>query len=832
MSTVYRAVQESLQREVALKVLSPELSQDKEYCEQLINEGKTIAKLAHPNIVTIYDLGVHEGRYYLSMEYVSGGSLRELLDKDDIETSEAVRIFKELASILSYAHDQGVVHMDIKPRNVLVRRNGELVLTDFGISKNMMAEEELDAPGFFHASPKYMSPEQIRGKDLDKRTDMYSLGIIFYEMLVHEVPFSAKDAMGIARKHLSAPIPPLPEYCNQYQQLIARLLAKDPADRLPDMDRVSETLEWIGGKRPDEIGGDTDRLSRDELLSELDENEEVMNIELTDDGETTVAINSAFSGLDFQTAFQDEVDLDEDIHDDPLVATDPSLEAPTQDLTLADQRESISHESISFPELDEIEIEPLVAKGAETKIWTRLFLPLGALIVGIYLVVASILPEQGEQQFAAYPGELQEIMSTAKRLESMTRSLEEELAEKRRLENEQQALAMVEVPAQAVIPTPVSESVPVDQTEIETSMPPAAEAVLAKLPVDDQVLQEMINNEEKIQQLAEEKRRLQEEIAELARVASSAAEVEPPALTPNPSEILNDTVSVANVDEQLRPEFDISQLPLAKTERIPDFEASVQPISPTESRDQDQDSGLSDTESTLIASVEYEPYSESTVVDTRIETNPVSAPIAVVNTSASQLEVSDNSTSGAGNYIDEMQQEVVDNQINQPPVDVAIVSDTLLEGGDDFGVADTETIDLGVMRQGDNYVIDPMLEQRLRQYASKVDRLGDGRIRVVLDQQDLYEPDSPELDLAARKLLDRLSYVFRNYSGFTVNVIDRTAQNGSLATRNLSWNRARSASSYLVAQGMDAPRIQHRGNSVGDRGVNARGLELILEPMI
>lgn len=822
MSTVYRAVQESLQREVALKVLSPELSEDKEYCEQLINEGKTIAKLAHPNIVTIYDLGVHDGRYYLSMEYVSGGSLRELLDESDIETSEAVRIFKELAKILSFAHDQGVVHMDIKPRNVLVRRNGELVLTDFGISKNMMAEEELDVPGFFHASPKYMSPEQIRGKDLDKRTDMYSLGIIFYEMLVREVPFTAKDAMGIARKHLSAPIPLLPDYCNQYQQLIARLLAKDPKDRLPDMDRVSETLEWIGGKRPDEVGGDTDRLSRDELLSELDENEEVMSIELTDDGETTVAINSAFSGLDFQTAFQDEVDLDEDYDVDPLVATDPALEAPTQDLTPSNQRESVSHESITFPELDEIEIEPLVARGAETKIWTRLFLPLGALIVGIYLMVASILPEQGEQVVASYPDELQEIMSTAKRLENMTRSLEEELAEKRKLELEQETFAALEVPAQAVLPEPAPEVV--TKTEPSTLAAPA-EAVLAKLPVDDEVLQEMIVNEEKIQQLAEEKRRLQEEIAELARVASSATESSVPvAQANNQASQVNDNLTLASA--QPESELNIEQLPMAKTESIPAVNESLPIVNATQDVQPQQNSGFTETESTLIASVEYEPYSEIDEFNNSADTDP----IAIVNRPVTQVAVTE--TMSTDNYVDEMRQEVVDNQINQPVTEVAIVNDMLLEGGDNIISSDAETIDLGVMRQGENYVIDPMLEQRLRQYASKVDRLGDGRIRVVLDQQDLYEPDSPELDVAARKLLDRLSYVFRNYSGFTVNVIDRTAQNGSLANRNLSWNRARSASSYLVGQGMEAPRIQHRGNSVGDRGLNARGLELILEPMI
>ncbi len=821
MSTVYRAVQESLQREVALKVLSPELSEDKEYCEQLINEGKTIAKLAHPNIVTIYDLGVHEGRYYLSMEYVSGGSLRELLDQGDIETSEAVRIFKELAKTLSFAHEQGVVHMDIKPRNVLVRRNGELVLTDFGISKNMMAEEELDVPGFFHASPKYMSPEQIRGKDLDKRTDMYSLGIIFYEMLVHEVPFSAKDAMGIARKHLSAPIPPLPDTCKQYQQLIARLLAKDPSDRLPDMDRVSETLEWIGGKRPDEIGGDTDRLSRDELLSELDKNEEVMNIELTDDGETTVAINSAFSGLDFQTAFQEEVDLDEDYIADPLAVTDPSLEAPTQDLTPSDERESVSHESITFPELDEIEIEPLVAKGAETKVWTRLFLPLGALIVGIYFVVANILPEQGEQQIASYPDELQEIMSTAKRLESMTRSLEEELAEKRRLELEQETFAALEVPADADLPEPTPRVV----TEISTKAP-AAVAVLEKLPVDDRVLQEMIDNEEKIQQLADEKRRLQEEIAELARVATTAAENSAPVVIASEPAIDNENVSVASLEQQ--PDFDIEQLPLAKTERIPGPNESVQVTDPARNFQSKESTELSETESTLIASVEYQPYPEVGEVSNVASSEPL--PEELITIPAPQVAVTE--IPSTENYVDEMRQEVVDNQINQPVAEVAVVNDMLLEGGDNYAINDAEIIDLGVMREGENYVIDPMLEQRLRQYASKVDRLGDGRIRVVLDQQDLYEPDSPELDVAARKLLDRLSYVFRNYSGFSVNVIDRTAQNGSLATRNLSWNRARSASSYLVAQGMEPPRIQHRGNSVGDRSVNARGLELILEPMI
>lgn len=135
-------------------------------------------------------------------------------------------------------------------------------------------------------------------------------------------------------------------------------------------------------------------------------------------------------------------------------------------------------------------------------------------------------------------------------------------------------------------------------------------------------------------------------------------------------------------------------------------------------------------------------------------------------------------------------------------------------------------------REGELLVIDRALEAKLREYAGTVDRLEDGRLRLVLDQQNLYQPGSAELDVEARYLLERLSYVLRNYSGFSVNVIDRTAQNGSLRTRNLSWGRAKNASSYLIAHGMAQPRIQHRGNSVNESAVNASGLELILAPMI
>ncbi len=207
MATVHLAVQESLRRQVALKVMNPGLSADTSFKERFLKEGQIIAQLAHPQIITIYDFGSHNQEYFFSMEYLPGGTLKERIEaglSPDLSTDIIIAVSKALG----YAHDQGVVHRDIKPQNILFRKDGTPVLTDFGIARFVHATTQLTATGLTVGSPRYMSPEQIMGKKIDARSDIYALGVVFYEMLTGNLPFEdTEDPISIAIKHCTVPIP-------------------------------------------------------------------------------------------------------------------------------------------------------------------------------------------------------------------------------------------------------------------------------------------------------------------------------------------------------------------------------------------------------------------------------------------------------------------------------------------------------------------------------------------------------------------------------------------------------------------------------------------------
>jgi len=184
MATVYLGVQDLLQRNVALKVMLPEMARDKNFRNNFMSEGAIIASLEHPNIVRIHDIGIiDETILYMAMEYLSGNTLKEKLSKGKLSFSDAFRIIKQVASGLVYAHDKGYIHRDIKPGNILFRADGTAVLTDFGIAKLQDTSGELTRMGYTMGTVQYMSPEQVVTTDLDKRSDIYSLGLIFYEML-------------------------------------------------------------------------------------------------------------------------------------------------------------------------------------------------------------------------------------------------------------------------------------------------------------------------------------------------------------------------------------------------------------------------------------------------------------------------------------------------------------------------------------------------------------------------------------------------------------------------------------------------------------------------
>lgn len=244
MSTVYLALQKSIDREVAIKVMSPSLSADPSFGSRFYREAKIVGQLSHPNIVSIYDVGSHRHYNYIAMDYLPGAPLQDQLD-DGISTDQAVRIVREMASALDYAHERGYIHRDIKPDNILFREDGSAVLCDFGIAKAVKANVKMTVSGSVLGTPHYMSPEQAQGKTLDGRADIYSLGVVFFEMLSGQVPFSGEDAVSVAVKHMTSQIPKLPAAVKAFQPVIDKMMEKKTSARFQTGKEVIAALDEL-----------------------------------------------------------------------------------------------------------------------------------------------------------------------------------------------------------------------------------------------------------------------------------------------------------------------------------------------------------------------------------------------------------------------------------------------------------------------------------------------------------------------------------------------------------------------------------------------------------
>jgi serine/threonine-protein kinase len=249
MANVYLAEDQELGRRVAIKILNDRHAGDEQFIERFRREAKNAAGLSHPNIVSIYDRGEAEGTYYIAMEYLDGRSLKELiLARGGAPVSVAVDYARQILSALRFAHRNGIVHRDIKPHNVLVDPEGHVKVTDFGIARagaSQMTEE-----GSIIGTAQYLSPEQARGTQVDQTSDLYSLGIVLYEMLTGEVPFTGDSPVEIAMKHLSAVPPSLrekrPDVPKSLELVVLRALAKDPAARYQSADEMDADLERVG----------------------------------------------------------------------------------------------------------------------------------------------------------------------------------------------------------------------------------------------------------------------------------------------------------------------------------------------------------------------------------------------------------------------------------------------------------------------------------------------------------------------------------------------------------------------------------------------------------
>jgi len=245
MATVYLAIQESLERSVVLKILDKvHQSSSAEMTQRFMDEGRIVASLHHPNIVTIFDIGLSNEELYISMEYVQGGDLKQRMESH-VSPKIALDIIAKIGSALSSAHSHHVIHRDVKPANILFRENGTPLLTDFGIAKQMDYDKDLTSTGIFLGSPNYVSPEQADGKRVDGRSDIYSLGCIFYEMLTGYKPYHSNSVIDIVIQHKTSPVPILPEKFLIYQSLLDRMMAKNIDDRFANADEMLKSVEKL-----------------------------------------------------------------------------------------------------------------------------------------------------------------------------------------------------------------------------------------------------------------------------------------------------------------------------------------------------------------------------------------------------------------------------------------------------------------------------------------------------------------------------------------------------------------------------------------------------------
>ena len=235
MAQVYLCQKEGMSEPVALKIINAKYSMDDNFLARFQKEVKILGDLHHPNIVKYYGAGRYKQNIFMALEYIPNKDLKHQIRQKLITTSDIVRWYGDMASALDYSHNKGYIHRDIKPENILLRANNSAVITDFGIAKAYHDATQITGTGLSIGTPYYMSPEQARGRKITQKSDIYSAGVMLYELLSGVVPYDGSDPIAIGISHITKPIPPLPKEMVHWQPIVNRMMAKDVADRYESM---------------------------------------------------------------------------------------------------------------------------------------------------------------------------------------------------------------------------------------------------------------------------------------------------------------------------------------------------------------------------------------------------------------------------------------------------------------------------------------------------------------------------------------------------------------------------------------------------------------------
>lgn len=246
MAAVYKAYQPGVDRYVAVKVLPRQLTNEAQFVKRFEQEARLLANLQHPHILPVFDYGQSDGYTYIVMPFIQSGTLADLLQGEPIALADVKRIIGQVGDALDYAHAQGLVHRDVKPSNILLDPRGNALLSDFGIAKLYEGTSQLTNTGGIIGTPTYMSPEQGQGEPVDNRSDIYSLGVVLYQMVTGRVPYSAETPIAVIVKHIQDPLPPPravnPAVTPPVERIILKALAKEPQDRFASAGALVNTL--------------------------------------------------------------------------------------------------------------------------------------------------------------------------------------------------------------------------------------------------------------------------------------------------------------------------------------------------------------------------------------------------------------------------------------------------------------------------------------------------------------------------------------------------------------------------------------------------------------